>query len=287
MVTLSYGQMKLFPAVRLILLPLIAVVIFNLAGCATNPITGRSQTMMMSRQSEESIGHESFQQLLRQVKAVNNPAQQRMVKTIFDRVTLAAEKLYFAKTGTQLGFVWQIVLIDKPKEINAFALPGGKFGIFSGILPIAKTNAGLAAIIGHEAAHALLRHAAERYSNMQILGLGGAVIGATAGGDAANIYGVAAQYGYALPFSRSQETEADIVGLELSSMAGYDPRAVIGVWQRMDAAAGGNKPPEFASTHPNPGSRIEELERIMPYMMQIYDRSQKQKTVVIPGLPNQ
>ena len=276
--------MESLSVIRLLLLSLIIVIVFNVAGCSTNPITGRSQAMMVSRQSEENIGHQSFQQLLRQVKAVMNPAQQKMVKHIFDRITLAAEQLYFAKTHTHLGFVWQIILIAKPKEINAFALPGGKFGIFSGILPIAKTNAGLASIIGHEAAHALLRHAAERYSNMQILGLGGALVGATAGADAANLYGVAAQYGYALPFSRSQETEADVVGLELSSRAGYDPRAVIGVWQRMDKVAAGKKPPEFASTHPNPGSRITKLQKLMPYAMKIYNHSHKQKTVLIPGL---
>lgn len=261
---------------------LLGFVIITLSACQTNPITGRSQAMLMSKQSENRIGDELFQQLLKQSKAVDNTAQQQMVKRVFERVTLAAEQLYYAKTGERLGFKWQVILIDKPDVVNAFALPGGKFGFYSGILPMAKTNAGLAVIMGHEAAHALLRHAAERYSNMQILNLGGLAAGIAGGEAASQVYGAAVQYGYALPFSRGQETEADIVGLELSAMAGYNPEAAIGVWQRMEE--NGPQVLEFLSTHPNPDSRIEDLQRIMPAMLKIYDQSQRQKTVAIPGV---
>lgn len=261
----------------------IVMVMLLIAACTTNPVTGRRQAIIMSEEHAHSMGHQAFQELLATSKAVENPAQQAMVKQVFERITLATEKLYFARTQSNLNFEWKIILIDKPNEINAFALPGGKFGIYSGILPIAQTNAGLAVIIGHEASHALLRHAAERYSNMQIVGLGGVAAGAIGGSETSQAYQTIAQYGYALPFSRSQETEADVVGLELTAMAGYDPRAAIGVWQRMDAQDR-QRVFEFASTHPNPGSRIAVFQDIMPRMMEIYHHSVTQQTMMIPGI---
>lgn len=267
---------------KLTCLVLLFFVAITLTACTTNPISGRSQMMIISPEKARRSGAETFHDLLGRVTLVHNASQRLMAQTIFDRITHVADQLYFSKTHQHLGFIWQLVLIDEPKTMNAFALPGGKLGIYSGMLPIAKTNAGLASIIGHEVAHVILRHGAERVSNASILNLGGFVVGMAGGAIASRVYGTVTEYGYALPFSRHQETEADVWGLELSARAGYDPRAVIGVWQRMEKEKG--EKVEFLSTHPNPDSRVDELNALMPKMMRLYEKSHKQPTVLIPGI---
>jgi predicted Zn-dependent protease len=166
---------------------------------------------------------------------------------------------------------WEVSVIDEEKTVNAFALPGGKLGIYTGIFPIAQTEGGLAIIMGHELGHVIARHGAERLSQQlgaQLLGSAlsvGLQTSPYANGIMA-AYGLAAQVGVLLPYSRLQEAEADRIGLVLAARAGYDPQAATGVWQRM-AKLSGRRPPAFLATHPTPESRIDDIKKFLPQAM--------------------
>jgi len=263
---------------RLISITVLAGALVTLAACYTNPYTGRSQLLMISAAEEQQMGAQAYQQLRRDPKhpVSTNPQEVEPVKRVAARVIDAAKQSKYADAARQ--FQWEVTVFKADDTLNAFALPGGKIGIYTGIFPVAQNEAGLAAIMGHEVVHALARHAAERMSQgvLAQVGMGAASIALGQSGmspaasqAAMAALGLGAQVGVMLPFSRQHESEADYIGLLLAAQAGYDPREAVRVWQRMDQYAKG-APPEFLSTHPGHGTRIQQLQSWMPEALALY-----------------
>ena len=240
-----------------------------LQACATVPITGRSQLRLLSEKEEAQIGVTAFQQLReeevkkgRLLTEREDPAAHALVKRVTDRVILAS--------GLGDRYRWEYILLNAPKTINAAAIAGGRIIVYSGILPVAGSDAGLATIIGHEVGHVMAHHTAERISQDQLVNVGAAVTGAVGGSLLGAIVPAAAQLGYLLPYSRAHESEADHIGVLLMAKAGYDPRESVLLWQRMNQSGSG-RPPEFLSTHPNPDTRITQLNNWMPQAWRYYE----------------
>ncbi|ETX03242.1 MAG: hypothetical protein ETSY1_00795 [Candidatus Entotheonella factor] len=231
--------------------------------CETVPITGRSQLMLMSEPEEMQLGLTAYREILSQ----ENLSQSRRVNAMVERVGKR-----IAAVSNRPNFEWEFRVIDKD-QANAFALPGGKVAVYTGILKYTQTEAGLAVVMGHEVAHALARHGAERMSQSMLANTGLNALGAIAGVQNPGVmqaislaYGV----GVELPFGRSQESEADRIGLVLMAKAGYDPREAIPFWQRMSAGKGEGGPPQFLSTHPSGETRIRQLQEWMPEALSHY-----------------
>jgi predicted Zn-dependent protease len=256
-------------------LPLIAAAIFFAYQYFTsekfvNPETGRKSHVGLSVEQEAALGLQSYQQVLAQAQTIDSGPELEMVKRVASRLAGAT-----GKAGQ--NFNWQMSLIRDGK-VNAFCLPGGKVVVYTGILPIAQNEASLATVLGHEMAHATSRHGAQRVfeqnlSQTAMAGVAGslsdmdydkqrAILGAL---------GAGAQFGVLMPFGRKQESEADHVGLIYMARAGYDPRESIEFWKRMESA-GSVQPPEFLSTHPSHGTRIQQLEEWMPQALKEYNR---------------
>ncbi len=247
---------------------LLAVV---LSGCNTVPITGRSQFNIMSTSQEEQLGLTSFDQLKKETPISKDPAANALVQKVGRRIAAVAGK-------DMPGAQWEFVVFES-KEANAFCLPGGKVGVYTGILPITKDEAGLATVIGHEVGHAVARHGGERMSEAMVLQTGGEILGATmANSDprmqaaASAAYGLTSQVGVALPHSRAQESEADHIGLIYMAEAGYDPRQAVAFWQRFadyNKQQGGDTA-AFLRTHPTDATRIQQLQTWMPEALAQY-----------------
>lgn len=261
----------------------------GLVGCETNPYTGRKQLLMTSVGQEVQMGAQAYAQVKSdpKMRPSQDPREIEPVKRVVARIVEAAKRSKYAEMAQQ--FQWEVTVIKDDKTANAFALPGGKMAVYTGIFPMAKTEAGLAAVMGHEVVHALARHGAERMSQGQltntVLQVTGAAIGLSGGnpmlGQATMAaLGAGAQVGVLLPFSRKHESEADYVGILLAADAGYDPRESVALWERMGQAAGGGGPSEFLSTHPSHDTRIEQLKEWMPEAMAIY-----QKRAPLPDAP--
>jgi len=240
-----------------------------LQACATVPVTGRSQLRLISEQEEAQLGVAAFQQLReeevkngRLLTESEDPAAHAWVKRVSDRVIDAS--------GLRNTHNWQYMIINAPKTVNAAAIAGGRIIVYSGILPVAHDDAGLATILGHETGHVMAHHTAERISQDQLVGIASAAAGAAGIGNfTMAALGLGAQVGFLLPYSRAQESEADHIGLMLMAKAGYDPRESVHLWQRMNQSGSG-RPPEFLSTHPNPDTRITQLEGWMGQALQYY-----------------
>lgn len=263
----------------------------GLAGCETNPYTGRSQLLMTSVSQEMQMGAQAYNQVKSdpKMRLSQDPREVEPVKRVAARIVEAAKRSKYAEMAQQ--FQWEVTVIKDDKTANAFALPGGKMAVYTGIFPIAKTEAGLAAVMGHEVVHALARHGAERMSQGQVAKIGLQVVGAAVGMSSENpalsqatmaALGAGMQVGVLLPFSRKHESEADFVGILLAADAGYDPRESVALWERMAQVSGGEGPAEFLSTHPSHDTRIEQLKEWMPEAMAIY---QKRKPVPAALLP--
>jgi predicted Zn-dependent protease len=260
-------------------------------GCQTNPYTGRSQLLMISVSQEMDLGAQAYNQVKSdpKVRQSQDPREIEPVRRVAARIVEAAKRSKYAEMAQQ--FQWEVTVIKDDKTMNAFALPGGKIAVYTGIFPVAKTEAGLAAVMGHEVVHALARHGAERMSQGQLasaaLQVAGAAIGMS-GGDAMlsqaamAALGAGAQVGVLLPFSRAHESEADYIGILLAADAGYDPRESVQLWERMEQLSGGGGPAEFLSTHPGHETRIEQLKEWMPEALAIY---QKKPLVPAANLP--
>jgi predicted Zn-dependent protease len=238
-------------------------------GCATVSETGRRQLILLGPSEEMQLGLTSFEQMKKEVPISKDPAANAMVQRVGQRI---------AAVSTLTNAQWEFVVFDS-KEANAFCLPGGKVGVYTGILPITKDEAGLATVIGHEVAHAAKRHGAERLSNQMLLQTGGKVLGSAVGvadprwqGVATTVYGLGANLGYALPHSRLQESEADYIGLLYMAKAGYDPEAAVGFWERFAEfnRTSGSGTPWFLRTHPLDATRIQKLKEWMPEAKQQY-----------------
>jgi predicted Zn-dependent protease len=257
----------------------LAAVLLSVAGCETNPYTGRSQLLMMPVSEEIQLGAQAYAQVKNdpKVKISQDPREVEPVKRVAQRVIEAAKQSKYAEMAKQ--FQWEVTVIKDDKTMNAFALPGGKIAVYTGIFPVAKNEAGLAAVIGHEVVHALARHGAERMSQNIVaqVGLQAATIALGASGGspllsqgAMAALGAGVQVGVLLPFSRAHESEADYIGLLLAAQAGYDPREAPRLWERMEQLSGGTSPSEFLSTHPSHGTRIQQLQKWMPEALALY-----------------
>ena len=248
-----------------LLLPLLFI-----CGCATTPYTGRQQLMLFSEGEEAQIGEAYFTEIKATEKISADERSRALIERVGARIAAATDKP---------DYNWEFILIEN-EQVNAFALPGGKVAFYTGILPTTQDETGVAVVMGHEVAHALARHGTERLSQQQLLSAGGTVLNVALAGrgplateSVMQAYGLGAQLGILLPFSRKHESEADKIGLILMARAGYDPRAAIGFWKRMAAHSKGNFPPELLSTHPGGERRIAELEEFMEIPMQYYEEA--------------
>jgi predicted Zn-dependent protease len=247
-----------------LLLYLAAFVPAVLGGCETAPVTGRSQLQLVSPAEETQMGTEAYKEILSKAKVSNDPTTNALVKRVGTRIATAT-----GRTDLQ----WEFTVIDDAKTVNAFALPGGKVAVYTGILPITRDEAGLAAVLGHEIAHVTARHSSERMTDQLILQTGAQAIGTLAGvspeftkAGAAIIVNT-----YMLPFGRKQESEADHIGLIYMAKAGYNPEAARDLWIRMaEASKGQSRPPEFLSTHPSDETRVKQIEGWLPEAKKAY-----------------
>jgi predicted Zn-dependent protease len=246
-------------ASRIVFLLLAATII---AACATAPVTGRQQFIAVSEPQAAQLGAQAYQQILGERQVVRGTEQSRMVEEVGRAVAAVVDAPYD----------WQFALLQDPTP-NAFALPGGKVGVHTGLFKVVNGPNELAAVMAHEVAHVTARHSAERMTREMAISTGLMGIGAATSPATADILAQAATLGIVLPFSRTQELEADEIGLIYMAMAGYDPRAAIDVWQNFEALNDG-RPPEFLSTHPSPPNRIERLQALMPRALEIYRQSQ-------------
>ena len=236
-----------------------------------NPETGRKSHVGMSTEQESTLGLQSYQQIISQSQVVSSGPE-------VDRVQNVVRRLAGATGEAGKGFDWRVSVVQSD-QVNAFCLPGGKIIVYTGILPVANTDAALATVLGHEMAHATSRHGAQRaleqnLTQTAMMGVAGslsdmdyekqrAIMGA---------FGAGAQYGVLMPFSRNHESEADHIGLIYMARAGYDPHESINFWKRMEQSNSG-QPPQFLSDHPSHGTRIQQLESWMPQAMEEYNKS--------------
>lgn len=219
------------------------------AGCATNPETGRSQLILIDESQLQQASLQAWAQMRQQVPTWNNAAAQRRLETVGRRIVQAAGR------GNQN---WEFVLFNSDQK-NAFVLPGGQVGFYRGLYEISERDDYIATVLGHEVGHVTGRHAAERYSREAATQTALQVAGSQINSQLAMAaLGLGAQVGLSLPFSREQEAEADIIGLRYMRTAGYDVRQAIPFWERMQSS-GGSRPPEFLSTHPDPDNRIQRI----------------------------
>lgn len=243
-----------------------------LSGCATVPYTGRSQLVFMNESEELSLGAQAAKQVLEKEPEEKGTARAARVERVGKRIAAVADRPQFQ---------WEFHTIPS-KTLNAFCLPGGKVFVYTALLDLTNGNDNeLAAVMGHEIAHAVARHGAERVSQNQVaafgqiaaqVGVAAATGSAQAGESVSQGYGLITQLGFLLPYSRKHETEADTIGIILAAKAGYDPRAAITFWEKMAAANTGGEPPALLSTHPLNAQRIRDLEAAMPKALQYYKK---------------
>lgn len=254
---------------------------FIFISCSTVPITGRSQLNLIPDSELLAMSFQQYNDFLASNQVVNNTQNANMVTDVGIRIQHAVED-YFAMnnlTEELEGYRWEFNLVEDP-QVNAWCMPGGKVVIYTGILPITQSETGLAVVMGHEIAHAIAEHGNERMSQALLQQLGGVALSVALSDEPATTrnlwmaaYGVGTTVGIMLPFGRSQESEADRLGLIFMSMAGYDPHEAIDFWQRMGQHAGSG-PPEFLSTHPSYDTRISNIrDEYLPEALEYYNES--------------
>ncbi len=254
----------------------LAVVLASLAlvYCAHAPYTERAQFIILPRSQEMSLGASAAKDILKKEKLSTNAEETALVERVGKRVAAVADAP---------DFTWEFYVIDKPDTVNAFCLPGGKVFVYTGLFKVATTEDDLATVVGHEVSHAVARHGAERMSQAQALSVAGTVgaaaVGVSTGSSAAmdafqTAYGIGANVGVLLPFSRAQESEADHIGLILMAKAGYDPHTAVGFWEKMaeNSKKQGKKVPAYLATHPSDDQRIADIKRLMPEALSYYKR---------------
>lgn len=250
-------------------LTLLSVVVFS---CAKNPFTGKSTMALVPNSQIFPSAFQQYDQFLAENKVVKGTADAKRIELIGQKIKTAAERWLNANGNADYleGYEWEYNLVQSD-ELNAWCMPGGKIVFYTGILPVCKDDAGIASVMGHEVAHALANHGQQRMSAglLQQLGAVGTQV-AVGNKDPQTqalimqAYGVGSQVGGMLPFSRSHESEADMIGLTLMAIAGYDPINAVKVWERMSALSSGQAPPEILSTHPSNATRIKELTALIP-----------------------
>ena len=244
------------------------VTLTTLLSCATSP-TGRKQLKLYSSSQLAGMGQQAFDSMKTEQKVLSQPVSNQYVKCIADAITQHVPESVF-------NGEWELVVFDDP-QINAFALPGGKIGVYTGLMGVTENQHQLAAVIGHEVGHVIAEHGNERMSSSALIGVGMEVTNqllqtnqiASSSLIMAGL-GLGVQVGVQLPFSRTHESEADIIGLELMSKAGFDPRQSVNLWENMAKASGDARQPELLSTHPLPATRIDNLNNNMPKALEAY-----------------
>lgn len=242
--------------------------------CTTNPITGRKSLQLANDQEITAMALQQYRETLSKSKVISGTTAAKSVKNVGARIKNAANNYYrsIGRESDLANYQWEFNLIDD-KQVNAWCMPGGKVAVYTGILPISKTDTGLAVVLGHEVSHALAGHGNERISQAMVAQYGGAILGSTTSGQMATVfqqvYPIGAQVAL-LKYGRSQELEADEMGLYLMSMAGYDPREAQPFWQRMESSSTSSGTPEFLSTHPSPENRRADLEKHLPKALEYY-----------------
>jgi predicted Zn-dependent protease len=246
----------------------LVLILLTLWACATAPITGRSQLLLVPESQEVTLGIKAYQEILGKAKLSQDAEINAMVNRVGRGIAAAADRP---------DYQWEFKVIDDEKTANAFALPGGKVAVYTGLLPYTQNEAGLAFVLAHEVGHAIARHGGERMSQQLLVELGqeGLNLAVSTQSRAAmeainQAYGVAATLGVLLPFSRAQESEADNIGIILMAKAGYDPREAPKFFERMMAGKKDKGPPAFLSTHPADEDRIARLRGLIPQALDYY-----------------
>lgn len=256
---------------------LLLSVAFILSQCSSVPLTGRKQFNLLSDSEMHAMSFQQYDQVIAESQLSNNASQTAMIERVGVRISTAVES-YLKDEGMEDvvdGFEWEFKLIDSD-QLNAWCMPGGKVAFYTGILGVCQDDAGVAVVMGHEVAHAIARHGSERMSQGLATQFGGQALSVALANEPAltqqlalTAFGLGAQFGAMLPFSRLHETEADELGLYFMAMAGYNPEEAPKFWERMNAQ-GGAQPPEFLSTHPNHETRISDLNGWMPKAKEYY-----------------
>ncbi len=251
----------------------VIAVLLTVISCKVNPLTGKSVLNFVSNEELFPSAFQQYDKFLTENKVLKGTADAKRVENVGLKIKTAAEK-YFKYLGHPeylKDYRWEYKLVDD-KAVNAWCMPGGKIVVYTGLLPIAKDDAGLATVMGHEVSHALANHGAQRMSASQLQQLGGVGVALATGGQSAEkqqmwqqYYGLGSQIGVMLPYGRGHESEADKIGIILMAIAGYNPDQALIFWQRMSAASNNaQKPPEIMSTHPSDETRIANIQADIP-----------------------
>lgn len=251
----------------------ISMTLLMVVSCTTkNPFTGKNDLNFVSNDQLFPSAFQQYGEFLNENKVITGTADAKRVENVGMKIKNAAEKYLNANgyAGYLKDYRWEYKLISDP-AVNAWCMPGGKIVVYTGLLPVAKTDAGLATVMGHEVAHALANHGAQRMSASQLQQLGAVGVAVATGGQSQEkqqmwqqYYGIGSQVGGMLPFSRHHESEADMIGLTLMAIAGYNPDLALDFWTRMSQQSGGGSPPEILSTHPSDNTRINNLKKLIP-----------------------
>ncbi|MGC9342944.1 MAG: M48 family metallopeptidase [Bacteroidales bacterium] len=257
---------------------LLSLLIFSVS-CSSVPLTGRKQFVAIPSSQMMSLSQESYNQVLQENKLSTNTNYVNMVKSVGKKMSVAVEQ-YLVENNMKAsaeGFEWQYNVIVSD-QLNAWCMPGGQIAFYEGIMPVCEDEAGVAVVMGHEIAHAVAKHGNERMSQQLLIQMGGVALSEAMKNEkeqtmqlAMLAFGVGTTLGVQLPYSRTHEREADELGLYFMALAGYDPRTAPIFWQRMDAK-GGERPPEFLSTHPDPSNRIKDIEKNIPKALEYYNQ---------------
>lgn len=276
--------MKKIKTLLLLLFTILLVV-----SCSTVAVTGRKQLLLVSDSEVMSLSSQSFKQYMASAKPSTNQTNTAMVVRVGQRIANAVET-YLKANGMASeiqNYAWEFHLVQS-KEVNAFCMPGGKIVVYEGLLPYTQTEDALAIVLGHEVAHAVAKHSAERMSHQLIANYGAQALGLIMSGKSAasqqiaqQVYGLGANYGVMLPYSRSNESEADHMGLIFAAMAGYNPQVAPAFWQRM--ASMGSATPEFFSDHPSDQRRINQIQKELPEAMKYYNATNHSTTTPSKG----
>lgn len=261
------------------LLPILGFA-FVAISCSSVPMTGRKQLNIIPDSEMLSMSFQQYDEFIKTSKISADANNTNMVKRAGFNIQNAVQR-YFTEnkmTDRLNGYSWEFNLVESP-DVNAWCMPGGKVVVYTGILPLTQDEAGLAVVMGHEIAHAIAEHGNERMSQILLTQLGGIALSEALGSQPQQtrdlwlgVYGLGAQVGILLPYSRTHESEADKLGLIFMAMAGYDPNVAVGFWERMAAQKQGQAPPEFLSTHPSDKTRIEDIKKNLPEAMKYYNR---------------
>ncbi|MBF0613560.1 MAG: M48 family metallopeptidase [Magnetococcales bacterium] len=274
---------------RLGVVTILGLTVLVLTGCQNVPLTGRQQLALIPPNQMMAQASQAYGEFMQQARIIQGTREDQMVQRVGRRIQHAVER-YMTEhnlAGQLHGYQWQFALVDDAKTPNAFCMPGGKIVVYTGILPLTRDEEGLAAVLGHEVAHAIAQHGSERASQKMLASAAGAAVSSVAAGavtksssaaDQAKVkllaagFGAAATYGVLMPYSRLHESEADRMGMHFMALAGYDPHKAVDLWARFKVVAhkGKQVPPEFFSTHPSDDTRITQNQATLPEVLPIY-----------------